>query len=66
MNMSYVSSRPLFVKRNGQQIEAGRRLVTWRRPEILPGYIHTCNSSHTGNMKDSGKSLVVCGYLDDD
>lgn len=23
-------------------------------------------TSHTGNMKDSGKSLVVCGYLDDD
>lgn len=40
MNMSYVSSRPLFVKTNGQQIEAGRRLVTWRRPEILPGYTH--------------------------
>lgn len=66
MNMSYVSSRPLFVKTNGQQIEAGRRLVTWRRPEIYLDIYTPVITSHTGNMKDSGKSLVVCGYLDDD
>lgn len=40
MNMNYVSSRSLFVKTNGQQIEAGRLLVTWRRSEVLPGSTH--------------------------
>lgn len=55
---------------------SSRRMANKSRPVVgwLPGVdqrfyldIYTpVITSHTGNMKDSGKSLVVCGYLDDD